>query len=394
MLIFDLKQKIFSVETTPVKTHKVVKIFGVKLKIRCDGNRKACNQLIADIRKNCVLIVETNNCHYEVIPGFAKYFTELGYNVDIAVCGDERLDFLSDALRSVRVYNLGEKDIERLLSAAAICKYRYIVFNSAIKYVGGGVANAPEMPFVTDYYKNIAADMSKMIFIQHHMERQGINRNQIALVDLHNPYSSRFYIVNPHYFGKVKITPKSKDITKFIVVGGISSWRKNYDLLIASVRRLAKLTDRFKVIVVGAGQKLQIDEDVAAYFDIRGRLPYREMFAAMEEADFFLCLLDPENPDHDRYVSMGTSGSFQLIYGFAKLCLIQSKFAAAYEFNHTNSLVYENNADLVPLMQQAIEMDGTVYARLQSELKNKAKSIRERSLRNLRLLLETIDSVR
>ncbi len=226
------------------------------------------------------------------------------------------------------------------------------------------------------------------------MERQGINRNQIALVDLHNSYSSRFYVVNPHYFGKVKITPKNKDITKFIVVGGISSWRKNYDLLIASVRRLAKLTDKFKVIVVGAGQKLQIDEDVAKYFDIRGRLPYREMFAAMEEADFFLCLLDPENPDHDRYVSMGTSGSFQLIYGFAKLCLIQSKFAAAYEFNHTNSLVYENNADLVPLMQQAIEMDGAVYARLQSELKNKAKNIRERSLRNLKLLLETIDSVR
>ncbi len=394
MLISDLKQKMFSVETTPVKTHKVVKIFGVKLKIRCDGNRKACNQLIADIRKNCVLIVETNNCHYEVIPGFAKYFTELGYNVDIAVCGDERLDFLSDALRSVRVYNLGEKDIERLLSAAAICKYRYVVFNSAIKYVGGGAANAPEMPLVTDYYKNIATDKSKMIFIQHHMERQGINRNQIALVDLHNSYSSRFYVVNPHYFGKVKITPKNKDITKFIVVGGISSWRKNYDLLIASVRRLAKLTDKFKVIVVGAGQKLQIDEDVAKYFDIRGRLPYREMFAAMEEADFFLCLLDPENPDHDRYVSMGTSGSFQLIYGFAKLCLIQSKFAAAYEFNHTNSLVYENNAHLVPLMQQAIEMDGAVYARLQSELKNKAKNIRERSLRNLKLLLETIDSVR
>lgn len=393
MLIFDLKQKIFSVETTPVKTHKVVKIFGVKFKIRCDGNRKACNRLIADIRKNCVLIVETNNCHYEVIPGYAKYFTELGYNVDIAVCGDERLDFLSDALRSVRVYNLGEKDIERLLSAAAICKYRYIVFNSAIKYVGGGAANAPEMPLVTDYYKNIAADISKMIFVQHHMERRGINRNQIALVDLHNSYSSRFYTVNPHYFGKVKITQKNKDITKFIVVGGISSWRKNYDLLIASVRRLAKLTDRFKVIVVGAGQKLQIDEDVAAYFDIRGRLPYREMFAAMEEADFFLCLLDPENPDHDRYVSMGTSGSFQLIYGFAKLCLIQAKFAAAYEFNHTNSLVYENNADLVPLMQQAIEMDGTVYARLQSELKNKAQNIRERSLRNLKLLLETIDSM-
>ena len=147
----------FSVETTPVKTHKVVKIFGVKLKIRCDGNRKACNQLIADIRKNCVLIVETNNCHYEVIPGFAKYFTELGYNVDIAVCGDERLDFLSDALRSVRVYNLGEKDIERLLSAAAICKYRYVVFNSAIKYVGGGAANA-ETADINGYTATLAVE--------------------------------------------------------------------------------------------------------------------------------------------------------------------------------------------------------------------------------------------
>lgn len=63
------------------------------------------------------------------------------------------------------------------------------------------------------------------------------------------------------------------------------------------------------------GDNLVFDEEIAPYFDMRGRLSYKEMFTAMEEADFFLCLLDPENPAHERYISTGTSGGFQLIYG-------------------------------------------------------------------------------
>lgn len=66
-------EKFFSVKISPLKTHKIVSICGLKLKFRCDGNRKALEKLRATIRENSVLIVETNTCHYEVIPGYAKF---------------------------------------------------------------------------------------------------------------------------------------------------------------------------------------------------------------------------------------------------------------------------------------------------------------------------------
>ena len=47
----------------------------------------------------------------------------------------------------------------------------------------------------------------------------------------------------------------------------------------------------------------------------------------IEENDYFLPLLDNRMTEHERYITIGTSGSFQLIYGFAKPCLIHTKFA-------------------------------------------------------------------
>lgn len=384
-------EKFFSVKISPMKTHKIVSICGLKLKFRCDGNRKALEKLRATIRENSVLIVETNTCHYEVIPGYAKYFSELGYNVDVAVYDGGQLDFLCEAVPTVMVFTLGEKDMDKLLGAAPIRAYHYILFSSAIKYVDGVEVNSPKMPLVTSYYHNIAADQKKMIFVQHHMERQGINRNQIALADLHNRYSDNFYMVNPHYFGNVKITPKNDGVTDFIVVGGISPRRKNYELLLSTVRRLAASGKKFKVTLVGSGDNLVFDEEIAPYFDMRGRLSYKEMFTAMEEADFFLCLLDPENPAHERYISTGTSGSFQLIYGFAKPCLIQKKFADAYAFDNGNSLVYGTNGELAETMLKAVDMPAVEYGEIQARLMLKAEDIRRRSLENLKKVLRSID---
>lgn len=383
-------EKFFSVKISPLRTHKIIRICGLKLKFRCDGNRKALEKLRATIRDNSVLIVETNNCHYEVIPGYAKYFSELGYNVDVAVYDGGQLDFLCEAVPTVRVFTLGEKNMKRLLAAEPINGYHYVLFSSAIKYIDGVEANSPEMPFVTSYYQNIAIAKDKMIFVQHHMEREEISRNQIALADLHNSYSDNFYMVNPHYFGNIKITPKNRDVTNFIVVGGISPRRKNYELLLSTVRRLAKEGKKFKVTVVGAGDKLALDSDIAPYFDILGRLSYPDMFRAMEAADFFLCLLDPENPAHNRYISNGTSGSFQLIYGFVKPCLIQKKFADAYAFDESNALIYGTNDELLDAMACAVDMTAADYEQLQSGLQKKAEDIRNRSLENLKKVLQSI----
>ena len=111
----------------------------------------------------------------------------------------------------------------------------------------------------------------------------------------------------------------------------------------------------------------------------------------MEKADFFLCLFDPENPDHHRYVSVGTSGSFQLIYAFAKPCIIHSEFAKVYEFHWENSLVYDHNGDLGAAMEKAAAMDGAAYRRMQEKVMKKAENIRRLSLNNLKELLKLID---
>ena len=198
-------------------------------------------------------------------------------------------------------------------------------------------------------------------------------------------------MVNPHYFGNVKITPKNDGVTDFIVVGGISPRRKNYELLLSTVRRLAASGKKFKVTLVGSGDNVVFDEENAPYFDMRGRLSYKEMFTAMEEADFFLCLLDPENPAHERYISTGTSGSFQLIYGFAKPCLIQKKFADAYAFDNGNSLVYGTNGELAETMLKAVDMPAAEYGEIQARLMLKAEDIRRRSLENLKKVLRSID---
>ena len=385
-----LSEKIFSVKNSPSKTHKIVVVLGLRLKFR--RRKKAIKAdfevIFKNLRKNSVLVVEPNGCHYEVVPGFAKYFSDLGYHVDIVVRDRRELDFLNESDKDIRIYSLGE-NFGVFLADERLRRYEHLVFTSSVKYVGHLSGNSPEQPLVTDYFKDIAFDFDKIIFVQHHMERSLNSNKQIALADLKNKYSENFYMVNPHYFGKVKITPKNEDITKFIVVGNIASWRKNYSLLLDAVRELATKTKNFKVILVGGGGSLEIAEDIAGFFDVRGRLSYPDMFRAMEEADFFLCLLDPENPEHERYVTMGTSGSFQLIYGFAKPCLIHKYFADAYDFDNGNALVYDNNGDLSRLMAKAVAMNAKEYGNVQQELQRKEAKIKEKSLANLKHILQT-----
>lgn len=126
-----------------------------------------------------------------------------------------------------------------------------------------------------------------------------------------------------------------------------------------------------------------LPKPIRKYFDIRGRVPFPDMYKAIEDADFFLPLFDPENKEHDRYLTQGTSGSFQLIYGFLKPCLIQKKFAEAYNFNVNNSIVYEKNVNLYDSMVTAINMTQVEYKAMQDSLSLLVKSIEKESKENL-----------
>jgi hypothetical protein len=108
----------------------------------------------------------------------------------------------------------------------------------------------------------------------------------------------------------------------------------------------------------------------------------------MRNTDFFLTLLDPDNPDHDRYITHGTSGSFQLIYGFSKPCLIVEKFAEVYGFTLDNAIIYKDNKYLGLAMQKAIDMSGDEYEDIRKNLIKMSNDIYNMSFENLKNVLK------
>jgi hypothetical protein len=169
------------------------------------------------------------------------------------------------------------------------------------------------------------------------------------------------------------------------VVGNIEGKRKNYNLLISTIQELInKDITNFKITIVGKGKISDIPSEIQSYFNIKGRLSYPDMYKEMQDADYFLTLLDPNNEEHDRYIKLGTSGSFQLIYGFNIPCLIANKFAKVHNFDKNNAIVYTKNKELVSAMIKAINQTTDEYEILKNNLKKTSDKIYKASLKNLK----------
>ena len=119
-----------------------------------------------------------------------------------------------------------------------------------------------------------------------------------------------------------------------------------------------------------------------------GRVDYQTMFQKLNESDFILPLLDPEVESHKRYMDSGTSGTFQLVYGFNKPCIIHKTFADIYGFNEQNSIIYNNNERFVEAMQKAINITNDEYKSLQEALTKITKAIENNSIHNLQHILK------
>jgi FkbM family methyltransferase len=234
---------------------------------------------------------------------------------------------------------------------------------------------------VSERFPNLPLD--KTVFVSHHKEyndSESLRSNRlIMLADF-----LEGAIVIPHYFGKVNITPKN-DVAKFFVIGTVQPNRRNLSLLFSAVEQLAKQRQQFTVTAIGEGfEELQIPQSIRQYFNFTGKISYPEMYQKLEDADYFLPLLDLDKPEHNRYITEGTSGSFLLIYGFRKPAIIANKFALPHHLTNENSIIYETNNDLTAAMRRAIELPRKSYSKLQEHLAGVADDIYQRSLDNLR----------
>lgn len=328
-------------------------------------------------RNNSVLLVEAADCHGEVMPGFVVLLREMGFNIDVLFTNNNyELNSLSRIQDpSVRVYRNDKYNMYKFLDKSRLTKYKIIIFTSRSLYYS--IENT-KTPTIYQYFPSLNEYKKKVFSIEHHLE-------YVNTIGLHNDVygvlanparSPNFHgkVVNFTRFGNVRITRKNK-ITTFIVVGNIEAERKNHALLIEALLELSKRKIAFKLIVVARRGSLNVPEAIRQSTEFHANAPYEDLYRLVEQSDYILPMLDPENTEHKRYLEVGTSGTFQLSYGFYKPCIIQRAFAEPYRFTQENSIIYDNNSEFQNSLVSAIDLDPYTYENMQNSLKDLAEEI-------------------
>lgn len=324
--------------------------------------------------------------HAEVVPGYVHHLLDLGYDV-VVFATPKRFDeglFSRFSHPKLTLHRYSQRAIRRMFRLHGMGEAAGILITTARKISGRDDYDAERQLFTN------RLPHQKLLLVEHDIKPAfDIGVLTPDIITLRQPHyrDAVTTAVNPHYFGNVSAAEKNAPITRFITIGAMRSKRRNTQLLLDAVRTLHDAGHtQFRISVIGRGNLRGVPDDLRPYFEIKGRVDFTTLYAEMERAHFFLTLLDPDNPAHDRYITTGTSGSFQLIYGFATPCLIAQKFAAINGFDAANSLVYDTNGELAPSMQRAIMMNAAQYQTMQQTLQATAARIHEQSLANLRTL--------
>ena len=95
-----------------------------------------------------------------------------------------------------------------------------------------------------------------------------------------------------------------------------------------------------------------------------------------------LCLIQQQ-----RYMTTGSSGVFQLIYGFHTPPVVHEAFARHYGLGKGGSVTYESSGDLAQGMMAAIAMSPWEYSVMAAVVAERADAIYARSLSNMKKAL-------
>ncbi len=324
--------------------------------------------------------------HSEVVPGYVKYLLDLGYNVSVLVDPKRLKEGLFSRFNEKNVFinKMNRKQTKEFFLKADLSNIKGIMVTTA-----GKICDCVNYAQAYSHF-NSTLDKSKLYLVEHEASFAGDKGTWIEdLITLRalNYKNLNSVVVNPHYFGDVKITPKN-EITNFITIGAIKPNKKNSSLIIKAVEELHKKgITNFKVTVVGKGHLKGVNKDIQKYFDIKGRLSFDKMYEEIEKADFMLTAYDDNDIEHIRYNTSGTSGNFQLVYGFLKPCIIIESFAPINGFNFNNSIFYKTTKEYSLALEKGINLSKEDYLKMQNSLKDYARELYQKSLSNLKSLI-------
>jgi hypothetical protein len=334
-----------------------------------------------------VLLVEPNEFHAETLPGYCYYLKQLGFNVVLLA---RRKNCKSGVFSRMgksempKVYSVGLLAMRYCLKLSQLNKYDFVFATSTVLAEKHGFFG-----LFVDYLGHTPAGRFGYFVIEHNFPslKKAIEdgRVDIEQVFLLSPYQTQRYkvpMLNPNYFGRVH-NCRASDKTTFITVGTVTSRNRNFSELVEAVRQLAHegLTN-FDVLIVGRCAEPGMLSGFPGQIKFLGFLDFGKLYGALEKADYYLTLLDPDNDGNRRYLAGETTGSRQLILGFNLVPVINEVFARAYLFNETNAVTY-GKAGLVNAMRDAIQMTDLEYNNRRRNVISLAESVREESLTNL-----------
>ena len=247
-----------------------------------------------------ILILEPNYCHGEVIPGFCRHLLDMGYRVDVlmhhSLARQSPLCCFKEG--DIHIFTAMCTSWKRLAKARVLTRYEAILVSTSAFYDIPGWASFLHMTGF-DKFANLLAVEHELKdiprFGEEELDRQG------RLLTLGS--FPRGMMVNPHFFGEIPPAPRNREPV-FITVGSLSAQRKNHNLLIEALQTIYHEGHRdFSVIIVGEGELGEIPGHLRPFLHVAGKLDFPAMYEAMRRADYFLPLLDPGNPAHDRYIT-------------------------------------------------------------------------------------------
>lgn len=332
------------------------------------------------VQDRSILIVEPNPYHFEILPGFCKYFQDLGYHVDLIVQPNLKTDspFIKYE-HPPEIFYLSPKYQKEVLRLEKIKKYEYVFFSTSVLWEDN----------VRDSFINFLGYEPRakngLLMVEHNVipfvkeyghEKYVEDKRSFTLGGQQN-----IPILNPHYFGDHTITSRSI-LTTFVAV---INEHKNETFLFETCRALIKKSiSNFKIIIAGRTTILQIPEDLIGIISFTGKTKFVDLWEIYNRSDFFLPMLNPEIGTHQRYREGTVTGSWQIILGFLKPALIHSHFAGYYQLNGDNSIIFDSNEALVNAIEEAIFMKQENYTFLQENLKTLSGKIYQDSLENLK----------
>lgn len=341
-----------------------------------------------EITSNTAILWEPcSDSHGEIVPGYAKYLVDLGYQV-LVLLTPKRLGeglFSRFNHEKLEFATLSQRQIKQFM-VSGMANQAALVMISTVGKLPHSKEGEPDLDYV------FGPNLPKNLLLVEHDAKSKIDhqtwRSDYMTLATLNYKNNHSIVVNPHYFGPVAKKKKANEKTNFVIVGAARGKRRNTSMLFDALEKLIKNGHRnFKLKMIGKTDRTAIPSAIAEHVDILGRLDFCDLYRQIDMADFLVTAFEKNNPDHALYRTVKTSGSIQLSYGFHTPIIIQKGFELVTSLDEQNSIMYDENSDLYDALLRAIQISTSDYDVMTKTLAADANDLYQSSLKNLDQLI-------